>query len=58
MAILKMALQNKGKSLFEKLSGLLYQGTSGIYELKNGDYALKGQAVFYEIIEKKRVEIS
>lgn len=58
MAILKMALQNKGKRLFEKLSGLLYQGTSGIYELKNGDYALKGQAVFYEIIENKRVEIS
>ena len=58
IAILQMALKNKGKSLMEKLSDLQYQGIDGTYALKAGDYALKGQAVFYEIIENKRVELS
>ena len=58
IAILQKALKNKGKSLFEKLNGLQYQGTYGTYALKAGDYALKGKAVFYEIIDNKRVELS
>ena len=58
IAILQIALKNKGKSLMEKLSDLQYQGIDGTYALKAGDYALKGQAVFYEIIENKRVELS
>ena len=58
IAILQIALKNKGKSLMEKLSDLQYQGIDGTDELKAGDYALKGKAVFYEIIDNKRVELS
>ena len=58
IAIFQKAMKNKGKSLFEKLDGLQYQGIDGTYALKAGDYALKGKAVFYEIIDNKRVELS
>ena len=58
IASLQIALKNKGKSLMEKLSDLQYQGIDGTYALKAGDYALKGKAVFYEIIDNKRVELS